>query len=115
MTILLRVRNIRANILWDPIGKFGIRSNTATFQKRGKGMRKQNILRILTVIALCFAGGARADSHCSTDVPVDVCKIETMIYMQTNFKNTTEVRRDLLGLKDLLVKYSSGPVHIKEH
>jgi hypothetical protein len=59
---------------------------------------------------ICFA-----QSPCAPAVPDDVCSVEQMIYVQTDFTNTDQVRQDMVSLKQLLMKYDAADAMLKEH
>jgi hypothetical protein len=75
---------------------------------------RSHILFIATAALLASQAGF-AQSPCSPAVPDDVCSVEQMIYVQTDFKNTDQVRLDMTSLKQLLMKYDGGDATLKEH
>jgi hypothetical protein len=77
--------------------------------------KRRNEMKFIIAALLAAIPSAFAQTPCSPDVPDDVCQIEQAIYVQTDFKNTDEVRHLLVSLKDLLIKHDGDSSAIKEH
>jgi hypothetical protein len=108
VTIILRADDNSVSSLWNSGEKLDS-SLSRSFKTRRTKMK-------FAVAALLAAiPSAYAQSPCSPTVPEDVCQIEQTIYVQTDFKNTDQVRQDLLNLKNLLIRHDGDSSVVKEH
>jgi hypothetical protein len=76
-------------------------------------MKRNRTMAVLPLLLISRA--VLAQSACSPLVPDDVCLMEHLIYEQTDFRKTEDVRRDMVGLKNLLIAHDGDSSTIKEH
>src|SRR5688500_4994229 len=75
---------------------------------------KAKIVLMIGILAAALSAAPRT-LPCSPPLPQDVCAMQERIYLQTDFKNTEEVRSLMVGLKDLLITHDGASTFIREH
>ena len=65
-------------------------------------------------LTICTLANA-AEKRCAPNLPKDICELEQTIFLKTDFQKTNEVEKDMLELKQLSMKYDSGPKVFLDH
>jgi hypothetical protein len=69
----------------------------------------------LMILAGLFSQASSAEITCPSAIPKDICQFEKQVYTATDFKNTEQVRRVYIQLKELMMSHVGDQALIQEH
>ncbi len=71
--------------------------------------------RLIVGLILVFACSGQTQPMCAPALPSDVCKFETKVFTETDFKNTSALRQIMVEFKMLFMAHAKDSTFIRDH